>query len=60
MSAKPQLRFEPSPPLLRCVFAAIALAATVSTAVFIDALAQGAGIAAPLMASAVSIVVAGP
>ena len=58
MNHTPPTRFEPSSPLLRAVFAAIALAATVATAGFIDALANGHGTTASLMVHAAPAVVA--
>ena len=39
-------RYEPVSPMLRTLFAAVAIAATVSTGAFIDALADG-GVGAP-------------
>lgn len=58
MNRKPQSRFQPSSPLLRAVFAAVALAATVATADFIDALAQGHGTIAPLIVHSAPVVLA--
>lgn len=58
MNHTPPARFEPSSPRLRAVFAAIALAATVATADFIDALANGHGTTAPLIVHAAQVVVA--
>ena len=43
MNRNPQTRFQPSSPLLRTAFAAVALVATVGTAGFIGLLAQGHG-----------------
>jgi len=40
-------RYEPVSPMLRTLFAAVAIAATASTGAFIDALADGVG--APTM-----------
>lgn len=51
-------RFEPSSPWLRSVFAVAALAATLATGAFIDALAQGYGASAPLAVYAAKVVVA--
>ena len=58
MNRKPQPRFEPSSPMMRTVFAAAALAATVATGNFIDALAHELGTTAPLTAHAAPVVVA--
>lgn len=58
MNRKPQPGFEPSSPLLRTVFAAAALMATLATGDFIDALARGYGTTAPLTVQSAPIVVA--
>ena len=58
MNRKPQSRFEPSSPMLRSVFAGVALAATVATGAFIEALAQGHGMTAPPIVNAAPVVIA--
>jgi hypothetical protein len=58
MNSKSSPRFQPSSPLLRSFFAAIALAATAATGEFIDALAQGRGTTAPLAVHAATVIVA--
>jgi hypothetical protein len=58
MNRKPDHRFDPSSPLLRKAFAALAVAATFATAHFIDALAQGHGTSAPLYVKSAPVVVA--
>ncbi len=59
MSRKPRTPFQPSSPALRTIFAVVAVSATLGIGQFIDALAHGAGTAAPLIVkSASSVVVA--
>lgn len=58
MHCKRKPRFDPSSPVLRTVFAAVALGATLATAGFIDALAQGHGTSAPLVMHPAPVVVA--
>ena len=58
MNRKPDHGFDPSSPLLRKAFAVVAAAATFATAHFLDALAQGQGMSAPLYAANATIVVA--
>ena len=58
MNRKPDARFDPSSPLLRKTFAVVAAAATLATAHFVDALAQGHGTSAPLYVKSAAVVVA--
>jgi hypothetical protein len=57
MNRKPIAQFDPSSPVLRKAFAVVAIAATLATADFIDALAHGFGTTeATTMAGAPGIV----
>ena len=58
MNRKSNTGWEPSSPLLRKVFAVVAVSATIGLGQFIDALAHGYGSSAPLYVQHAPIVVA--
>ncbi len=58
MNRKPQSRFDPSSTQVRTLCAAAAIAATIASLGFIDALAHVYDASAPVMANAAPVVVA--
>ena len=58
MNRKPIAQFDPSSPVLRKAFAVVAIAATLATAEFIDALAHGFGVTEPTVMAGRPVIVA--